>query len=347
MRASRAILALPLLLATGLASAFASEVRDKAGLFSTEAVKKANADLARIERETNVPVTIETVASLNGRSIDDAMKQLGQSEGIKGLFVLIAAKEHLNEAGASPGYSRYFRRPLYQEMRDAFLPDFKKSNFDAGLEAGIAKIDTTLRAVKAEAGGTITPVPIRNANPAQPTRRNAQVPGAQNPVQGRSGVSSLIVIVVVILAVMIGLRLLGALFGAGRGAQGNGPGGMRGPGGYGAPGYGGGGGGGGFMSSLFGGIGGAMAGNWLYDQFSGRSRHGESGSVPPNQDGAPPAENGGDWGTAGDGGGNWGESGGGGGGDWGTGGGGGGGDWGGGGGGGDWGGGGGGDGGGW
>ena len=42
-----------------------------------------------------------------------------------------------------------------------------------------------------------------------------------------------------------------------------------------APGYGGGGGGGGFMSSMFGGIGGALAGNWLYDQFSGRpSRRG-------------------------------------------------------------------------
>ena len=45
-----------------------------------------------------------------------------------------------------------------------------------------------------------------------------------------------------------------------------------GPGGY----YGGGGpataagGGGGFFSGLLGGLGGAMAGNWLYDQMSGR-----------------------------------------------------------------------------
>ena len=32
------------------------------------------------------------------------------------------------------------------------------------------------------------------------------------------------------------------------------------------------------MSSLFGGIGGALAGNWLYDQFSGRHQGGYSDS---------------------------------------------------------------------
>jgi uncharacterized protein len=62
--------------------------------------------------------------------------------------------------------------------------------------------------------------------------------------------------------------------------------GMGGPGygapGYGAPGYGGG--GGGFMSGLLGGLGGAVAGNWLYDQFSG-GRHNathEAGGYQPD-----------------------------------------------------------------
>ena len=58
--------------------------------------------------------------------------------------------------------------------------------------------------------------------------------------------------------------------------------------GYGGGGYGGpGGGGGGFFSSLFGGIGGAMAGNWIYDQFSGRHQGG--GSVE-NASYDPPAQ---------------------------------------------------------
>ena len=88
-----------------------------------------------------------------------------------------------------------------------------------------------------------------------------------------------------ILAVFLILRVLGGLFGRSSGAgYPNQAGGMgmprpgMGPGG--GPGYYGGGGGyggrpgGGFFSSLLGGLGGAMAGNWLYDQMSGR--HGGS-----------------------------------------------------------------------
>jgi uncharacterized protein len=104
------------------------------------------------------------------------------------------------------------------------------------------------------------------------------------------------------------------------------------------------------MSSMFGGIGGALAGNWLYDQFSGRhhdSSMGQATNYDPTAGAGSPGETAGpDYVTPGDGGADWGGDAGGdvggGGGDWGGGDTGGGGDWGGGGG-GDWGGGGGGD----
>ncbi len=154
---------------------------------------------------------------------------------------------------------------------------------------------------------------------------------------------------------IIGVLLLTRLFSranqpGGYGASGR-PGPMGGPGygagGYGAPGYGG---RGGFWQGMLGGLGGAIAGNWLYGQFSGRHHQpdhdyggtgytgAEGGALPPDTGadwggtggadwgGGDVADTGGDWG--GGGGGDWG---GGGGGDWG----GGGGDWGGGGG-GDW-----------
>lgn len=166
-----------------------------------------------------------------------------------------------------------------------------------------------------------------------------------------------------ILAVFLILRVLGGLFnrssgggypnqvgGMGMPRPGMGPGG--GPGYYGGGGGYGQRGGGGFFSGLLGGLGGAVAGNWLYDQFSGR--HGGSTSAGmgygpndasaglPDQrddaiigadddggrgaswdDGNAGDTGGGDWG-GGDAGGDWG----GGGGDWGGGdGGGGGGDW--------------------
>ncbi len=131
-----------------------------------------------------------------------------------------------------------------------------------------------------------------------------------------------------LLALFIVIRLLGALFSGGGQAgygrpMGGGPG-MGGPG-YGGGGYGGGGGGGGFMSSMFGGIGGALAGNWLYDQFSGRHNDGGVGQTSSNYDPGVGSESPPDEGfvTPGDGGGDWGGGGGdtgGGGGDWGGGG---------------------------
>ena len=61
-----------------------------------------------------------------------------------------------------------------------------------------------------------------------------------------------------------------------------------------------GGGGGGFFSSLLGGIGGAMAGNWLYDRFFGGNSHSgdnwnsASADAPPSDVGSDFASSGGD-----------------------------------------------------
>ncbi len=101
---------------------------------------------------------------------------------------------------------------------------------------------------------------------------------AGRPRGGTSGVGTLLMIGLGIVAIMFVLRLLGNLFGGGQ-QQGYGQGQMGRQGPAWGPGWGGQGygpqRGGGFMSSLFGGIGGAMAGNWLYDQFSGR-HHGST-----------------------------------------------------------------------
>ena len=343
MRIWRHSLAIPLILALSVV-ATGAEVRDKAGLFSPEAVKKANADLERTQQATGIPVTIETTPSLNGDTIDMAIPKYAKRDGVRGLFVLIARDEGKIQAESSREYRQYFSRPGLQSIYEAFLPGLMKKDFDSALAAGVANIDIKVNAAKAEAGNRVAP-----AGPVG--RRPMNVP----PMGAKSGVSTLIGIVLLVLAVIVGFKIIGALMGAGRGqyggpgyggpGYGGGGGGMRGPG-YGGPGYGGGGGGGGgggFMSGLMGGVGGAIAGNWIYDQMTGR-RHqvDQSGNVVPGSVGfGPPPDQGADWSGPGDGGGNFGggggDGGGGGGGDWGGGGGsGGGGDWGGGGGGGDW-----------
>jgi uncharacterized protein len=332
----RPVLVPVFLLGTAL-SAFGAEIRDSAGLFSPEARAKAKIELERIETAAKLPITIETLEGLNGRTIDQAIPERAESLGIRGLFVLIAKQESKIEASASREYAPLFPVDRRRSIESAFVSEFKNRRFDDGLTKGVAAIDSAVGAARNEAGGSLQP--------------------AQN--KGTFGFDSVVGIILVVLAVIVVFRLIGSLFGGRRDANygpnmgmggrpmGGGPG--YGPG---APGYGyGGGGGGGFFSSLFGGIGGAMAGNWLYDQFTGR--HHSHGQMPGTYDqgaGIPPAApqgsewtqdggtdfgggstGGSDWGSGGGGGSDWGGSSGGadwggstGGGDWGGGG---GGDW--------------------
>ena len=337
----RWLLALPSLILATSVPAIAADLRDNAKLFSPQAIVKAGDALDRLEREYSVPIRIETVQTLNGENIDDALRKHAKAVDAHGLYVLIARKERKTEVGESHTLSKYLTRSRTLAIRDAINHEFAKDQFDAGLARGIDKMDSVLSEAKAEAGGS-----LRQAAPAG--RRATPVPGgggAALPGKPSSfgGLGMLLTIVLGILAVFIVIRLLGALFSGGnRGGYANrgmmgGPGGGPGGPGYG-PGYGGGG-GGGFMSSMFGGIGGALAGNWLYDQFSGRHHDTSVGQsnydpvvgaaeAPANDDFVTPGDGGGDWGGGGGdaGGGDWGGGGGdaGGGGDWGGGG---GGDW--------------------
>ncbi len=357
MTRTRWWLALPALLVAISGLANAAEIRDRAGLFSADATRKAQADLDRIEGEYQVPVVIEAIESLDGRSIDVVLPEHAGALAKKGLYVLIARQDHKIQADVYKSYKKYFPRTREIAIRSAFEKDFGRGDFDAGLAKGVEKIDSTFSEARAEAGGTLRPT-----TPPAVRRGAAPAPAGRAAIPGKSswGAGSLITIVLGILAVLLVFRIIRALFSAGRGGYANQNQMMgRGPGG---PGYGGGGGGyggapaggGGFMSSMFGGIGGALAGNWLYDQFSGgrhQSGYTDQNTIDPGAtagaageaagpDWVGPNDGGGDWGGGGgDGGGNWGGDagggGGGGGGDWGgDAGGGGGGDWGGGGGGG-------------
>jgi uncharacterized membrane protein YgcG len=351
----RWLFALPALLIATTGLSDAAEIRDKASLFSPEAVKKAEADLERMEREYSVPIQIETIDSLEGQKIDDATPEHARAASAKGIFILIAKNDHKIEVETYKTYAKYLTRARELAIRDVFTHEFKAKNYDGGLSKGLDKIDSTLSEARAEAGGslrpkaTAAPAPRRGAQAQAPVAR--ELPGKPSSL---GGMNMWLTIGLGLLALFIVIKVLGAIFGGGnRGYAGNqrmmgpGQGGMGGPG-YG-PGYGGGGGGGGFMSSMFGGIGGALAGNWLYDQFSGRHHDtsmGQSnydpttGAAAPEEPAGPdyvgPGDGGGDWGSSGgdagsggggDYGGGGGDWGGGGGGDWGGGGGDGGGDW--------------------
>ena len=142
-----------------------SGVADGAGMFSESAVRKAKADLAEVERKHGVSVTVETVDSLKGQTIDEVAIRRAERLGYKGVFVLIAKQEHKAEVLASP-------RTLFEELgktrlneiRDAFTEEFRRNRLDEGLARGVEAAEKVLAAVrpirKAIQGGGFLPTLI-------------------------------------------------------------------------------------------------------------------------------------------------------------------------------------------
>ncbi|MBX6315397.1 MAG: TPM domain-containing protein, partial [Isosphaeraceae bacterium] len=228
---TRLWLALPLLLAAAMAPARAAEIRDAAGLFSAEAIREAQAKLDQIGQQYKVPVVIETVESIGEQSIDQAAVREAQRSGTKGIFILIAKEETKIEVLVSRGFQAEFPREQRLAIRDAFVAEFKKRDFDAGLARGVEAIERAASTAQARAGAAQRPEQGRHqAAPPVVARRNPPA----NPKGGSSGLSILIVIGLVILAVLIGIRLLSGLFGAQRGGYYAGSARPGGPG-YGGP----------------------------------------------------------------------------------------------------------------
>lgn len=292
MTTPRRLLAVPLALLAMTAAASASEIRDRAGMFSKEAVRKATAILDRAEEKTRVPTIIETIPTLDGETISNVSLRRAQESRTQGVYVLIARAEHKVEARDAHSFLGADRR---KEIETAFTENFSrgKSGLDLGLVRGAETIAEKINEVPRR--GT-------NARPA-PSGRGANVqpaPPGRGAGGGGSGLGAFLLIGAVILGAVLLIRLFSraARPGYGPGMPG-GPGPMPsgpgyGPGGYGAPGYGG---RGGFWSSMLGGIGGAMAGNWLYDRFSGRHHHDPSIGNPDPTGGTPdPGAGTTDWG---------------------------------------------------
>ena len=129
--------------------ATSSGVIDGAGMFSEDALRKARAELTRLESARRVAVTIETVTSLKGESIDQAATDHARKLGHKGIFVFIAEKEHTSEVLAAP-------RTLFEELgktrlneiRDAFTAEFRRGKIDEGLTEGVKAAEKVLAAAR-------------------------------------------------------------------------------------------------------------------------------------------------------------------------------------------------------
>ncbi|QEH34367.1 hypothetical protein OJF2_29060 [Aquisphaera giovannonii] len=125
-----------------------SDIRDGAGMFSEEAVKKARQELERIEKRTGSPVLIETIDSLEGEGIDRVAARLARRAGTQGIFVLMARKESKLEVLPSKRYAEAMNRPARDKVRAAFIAGFRERRFDEGLAKGVAAIEAELTAAR-------------------------------------------------------------------------------------------------------------------------------------------------------------------------------------------------------
>ncbi|MBI1840989.1 MAG: TPM domain-containing protein [Verrucomicrobia bacterium] len=280
----------------GAALAVGPEVRDSAGLFSPSAVKQADDAVRRIQRDLRKDLVVETFAGVpENRKEDYArnreeffsgfVRDRAQSARIDGIYVLVMKEPPPHRYRIQVGIGQATRQRAFltsdrDELVRVIQTSFREDKFDEGLRSGVAFVERTLRG-NLQGGST-----LRSPASAAPMRQDA--PGGSSSFG--SSIGSYIVIGVFVLG---GIMLVGFVVRLLRGGMGGGAPGMGGMGG--GYGYGG---GGGFFSSLLGGIGGAIAGSWLYDRFLGGDARASDGFGSTHSD-SQPSDVGGDWTSSG------------------------------------------------
>lgn len=320
-------------------------VFDNAKIFSAEGVKKAEAVMSGVTFDRGLNFTVDTYAKVpddrraeyeavkgdaaKKRAFVDAWaKSMAKGDRAKGPYALICMEAavvtvEVDVESKNRGFSHDNAVALAKTFETAMKESSNKPDAEKVAIRDAALVRATEYVVNDLKGTKVT-----NRDGSTPVGSNNTV--ARNPKAGGMSVGGWICLgLSILLGVWLVIGLIRALTGGGGG----------GGGGYGG---GGGGGGGGFMSSMFGGLFGAMAGMWLYNNMFGHSGMmggsdayagdasggGNTDTGAGDYDGGTSAsaggeDGGGDWGGGGDtgGGGDWGGGGdAGGGGDWGGGG---------------------------
>ena len=265
-----------LLCATALFPAISrADVVDDAAFFSADAVTAANDALRAVEKKTGHKVRIETHATVPTDKVEAVSKMSGpdrekffsnwlhdRAEATKsrGVFVLICKEpSHLRLWAGTPLQNAGFDASKAKQIREPLLAGFKAKEYDKALKESVTHITTVLESLTV--AKTSSAAPLHHPSNQQSRPQPHQQPRAANGV----GYGGLLTVLALVIGGVFVFSMIARMFGGGGGYAQN-------PAGYGpGPGYGG---GGGFMQSLAGGIFGAVAGNWLYNQFSGHQAHG-------------------------------------------------------------------------
>jgi uncharacterized protein len=201
------------------------------------------------------------------------VNERAKSARVDGIYVLVMKEPPPHRFRIQVGVGQATRqRAFLSADRDGlvrvFQSSFRDDKFDEGLLAAVGFVERTLRS-NLQSGANRQPSPA----------------GASSSLSFGS-------LLVIGLFVVGGFMLISFVIRLIRGGAGGSRGGLAGAGGM--PGMG----GGGFFPGLLGGIGGAIAGSWLYDQFMGNNAHGADHATQ-NQPDAPASDVGGDYNSSG------------------------------------------------
>lgn len=273
-----AILAVPLLLAGTLAQGASTGIRDEAGFFSESAKSAATRMISEIATSQKRDLVIETYREIpaearKGVDLKDkgAVKRVfetwsvdrARELGVQGIYVVLTREpSHLQVAVGNATQRQAFTPADRDALAAKMLERLRAKNYDDALIAGVGFVRDTLSAHRTPGTRPSSPTGTSTIPPAGVTRTAE----TSAPSGGFSLFSGLLPLLLLGVLIFVVIRVIGSLFRRG------GSGGMQ-------PGLGGG--GGGFMRSMLGGLFGAAAGMWLYNQFTG---HGSAwgGETPPS-----------------------------------------------------------------
>ena len=131
-------------------------MRDGAGLFSADAIRKAKERLAQIDKTYQVSIIVESIESLQGEALDKAVVRLARRAGAEGMFILDrqSEKRRSRRGSARVLVWRMSRSPRRvagaKSARCTLIAQFRQREFDAGLEKGIDVIEKLMADVKAK-----------------------------------------------------------------------------------------------------------------------------------------------------------------------------------------------------
>jgi len=262
-RWSRPAFAVPaLIMIIGFAAyAAAPTIEDRANIFSKSALAQGNQIVEAIYQETrpHKDVAVVTFEHLPAgiSSAEELAGRLFRERSVDGLLMLAIKDPGRLRVAVGRGTQAHFTTADRDQLVEVMLTHFRKKNFDEGLLAGLGFARSKL----------VSAFPLSGGSRASEDFESQE--GARRLAEPSRGLPTWLWAVIVFAGVWIVLAIFRSLSQPSAPIGGTGPT----PGGYGSSGY------GGWGQSILGGLFGAMAGNWIYDQFSGRGGGSAYGSL--------------------------------------------------------------------